>query len=415
MQSPPNPRNDTKIIAVLFMRPRALLRRIIPMFRWLLLLAALAVVPLGLLTVFKSPDWAPWRLVVLAGEYGHQLALGPLLIAALAWWSRGASAGLATGTALLCAVAFGLLLKPSVEARLLARTLPEKLQKQFGRVELARAPFSFGALFGGVEGPAPVETMKYSGELALDLYRASVRAPADGPAASGNRAPCVIVVHGGGWDGGDRAEIAHFDRWLAGCGYTVASIDYRLAPQFPWPAQRDDVLAAIAFLKKNAAALGVDATRLVLLGRSAGGNIAEAVAYGADAPAVRGVVALYAPADLHFAWAYARDDDVLKSPVLLRQFLGGPPATAEAAYDGASGYLHVGPATPPTLLLHGQLDTLVWHRQSERLDGKLSAAGVPHLFVSLPWATHAFEFNLHGPGGQLTTFALEWFLAAVTR
>ena len=65
--------------------------------------------------------------------------------------------------------------------------------------------------------------------------------------------------------------------------------------------------------------------------------------------------------------------------------------------------------------MHGELDPLVWHRQSERLDQKLADAGVAHLFVSLPWATHAFEFNINGPGGQLTTFSIEWFLAAVTK
>lgn len=253
----------------------------------------------------------------------------------------------------------------------------------------------------------PIETLTYSAHsgLALDFYRAIGKTPA----------PCVVLLHGGGWNGGSRAEIAHFNHWLARLGYAVAAIDYRLAPQSVWPAQRDDTLAALAFLKSHAAELGLDPTRFVLLGRSAGGNIAEAVAYTANDPALRGVIALYAPADLRFAWQYAREDDVLKSPQLLRQFLGGPPEAAPAAYESASGYLHVAKATPPTLLIHGQLDTLVWHRQSERLAAHLAEHGVPHAFVSLPWATHAVEFNLSGPGGQLTTFSVEWFLAAVTR
>jgi acetyl esterase/lipase len=72
-------------------------------------------------------------------------------------------------------------------------------------------------------------------------------------------------------------------------------------------------------------------------------------------------------------------------------------------------------ATPPTLLVHGRLDTLVWYRQSERLAARLAAAGVPHYFLSLPWATHAVEYNLNGPSGQLTAYALAWFLAAVTK
>ena len=99
----------------------------------------------------------------------------------------------------------------------------------------------------------------------------------------------------------------------------------------------------------------------------------------------------------------------------MRRYLGGPPAAVQAAYDSASALQHVTAAAPPTLLLHGENDTLVWHRHSERLDARLAEFGVPRVFVHLPWATHAFEYNLHGPGGQLTTHALEWFLADVTR
>ena len=377
------------------------------MMRWLLFFVAMVAALLGSLTVVKSPDWSPWKLAVLAGEYGHCLALVPLLVATLAWLARGNAPAPALATGLVCAVAFGLLLKPCTEAWLLARTLPEKLATQFGRVEITRAPFSLGALFRGRPASVPVETMKFSGELALDFYR---------PAPPGAKpAPCVIVVHGGGWDAGDRTELAHLNHWLARRGYAVAAIDYRLAPKFTWPAPRDDVLAALAFLKTHAASLGLDPTRLVLFGRSAGGNLAEATAYAAGDAAIRGLVAFYSPADLHFAYAYGREDDVVKSPRLLRQFLGGPPDAARANYDGASGYVHVSKNAPPTLLVHGQLDPLTWSRQSERLDARLAENGVPHTFVSLPWATHACEFNLAGPSGQLTTFALEWFLAAVTK
>ena len=70
---------------------------------------------------------------------------------------------------------------------------------------------------------------------------------------------------------------------------------------------------------------------------------------------------------------------------------------------------------PPTLLVHGANDPLVWHKQSERLHAKLDELGVPNVFVSLPWATHAFDYNLYGPSGQLTTYSIEWFLAAVTK
>jgi acetyl esterase/lipase len=192
-------------------------------------------------------------------------------------------------------------------------------------------------------------------------------------------------------------------------------VDYRLAPRSHWPAQRDDVGAALNYLKGHARELGIDPARFVLFGRSAGGQIATAYAYTAADPAIRGVISFYGPQDLRFAWAYARPDDVLNSFLLLKQYLGGPPETEGPAYDSASAYFHVGAQTPPTLLMHGDLDTLVWRRQSERLDARLAAAGVPHLFVSLPWATHAFDYNLDGPGGQLATEALSSFLGAVTR
>lgn len=377
------------------------------MLRWSLLFLALATLAISLLNVFKSPDWSEWKLALLAGEYGHWLAFLPTFLALAAWTLRGAANGFAVLTAFLCALAIGLFLRPVFAAWTLSAALPDQLTRQFGPVLLARAPFSLGGLFSRTSENVPVETLTYSdlGHLSLDFYRAIGKAPA----------PCIVLIHGGGWDGGSRAEIAHVNHWLARLGYAVAAIDYRLAPQSVWPAQRDDTLAAIAFLKSHASQLGLDPARFVLLGRSAGGNIAEAVAYTANDPALRGVIALYAPADLHFAWQYSREDDVLKSPQLLRQFLGGPPDTARAGYDSSSGYLHVTKTTPPTLLIHGQLDTLVWHRQSERLAARLAEHRVPHAFVSLPWATHAFEFNLSGPGGQLTTFSVEWFLAAVTR
>jgi len=59
-------------------------------------------------------------------------------------------------------------------------------------------------------------------------------------------------------------------------------------------------------------------------------------------------------------------------------------------------------------------DSIAWHRHSERLAERLAAQGVPHLNLLLPWATHAFDFNLRGPGGQLTRYALAWYLARVT-
>lgn len=373
------------------------------MLRWSLLLLAFSTALLGAFNVVKVPDRVSWKLAVAAGEFGHWFALLPLAVIAVAVIS---AAGPVRGATLALAVlAAALLLRPVAQAWWIGRTLPARLAAAFGRVELSRAPFSFAALTLAAPAPVAPEVLKFSGELALDFYRTA--------AGRGAPAPCVIVVHGGGWDGGVRSEIPTLDHWLARAGYAVADLDYRLAPAHPWPAAPDDIRAALAFLKKNSAALGLDPARFVLLGRSAGGQLAESVAYAAADPAIRGVVALYAPADVHFAWKYSREDDALNSVQLLKNFLGGPPETARAAYDAASPIQHVSPRTPPTLLVHGELDTLVWHRQSVRLAARLAEEKVPHAFVSLPWATHALEYDLAGPAGQLTSFALAHFLAAV--
>jgi acetyl esterase/lipase len=377
------------------------------MIRWFLPALALGFVAVGSLTVARSPDWSPWRLAVLAGEYGHWLALPALSVGVLAWISRGGAMGLAIGTMILAGSATLLLLRPVFSAVRIGRELPAQLERAFGRVAVARAPFAVSGLFGGAPRVVPVQAVSYGEGLALDYYRAE--------RTDGRLPPCVIVVHGGGWDSGDRGQFAEFNHWLAGRGFAVAAISYRLAPKFRWPAPRDDLLAAIAALKARATDLRFDASQLVLFGRSAGGQIAQAVGYTAGEPAIRGVIAIYTPSDLIFGYEHAREDDVLKSPHLMRQYLGGTPESARANYESASALRHVTRAAPPTLLLHGELDSLVWHRHSVRLDARLAENAVSHAFVSLPWATHAFEYNLHGPGGQLTTYAVEWFLGAVTR
>lgn len=359
---------------------------------------------LGLLTVFRIPDWVDWRFAVLAGQFSYLIAVLPLAAGLAAWFLPGGR-GVRYGACAACAVAVLLLVQPCVQAWVIGRTLPAALARRFGPATVPGRPFTLRRLFSPWPAPAPKTTWAYSGSLKLDFY----------PALGRVGAPCVIVIHGGGWDDGDRGQIPQFNYWLARSGYAVADISYRLAPAAVWPAQRQDVDAAVAFVRDHAAAWNVDAGRLVIMGRSAGGQIAEASAYALHDPAVRGVIALYAPADMNFAWKWGRPDDALNSPQLLRQFLGGTPQTARQAYDSASAILLVDGKSPPTLLVHGTIDTLVWNRQSERLAARLTEAGVANLLVKLPWATHALEYNLSGPSGQLTEYSIAWFLAAVCR
>jgi acetyl esterase/lipase len=381
------------------------------MMRHVLLGSAILLAGASVFTAVKAPTVGTWMLAVVVGEYGHFLVVLPLGVAG---WTLARGAGGETGfyaaTLALCAMAAVFLLKPTMQARAVAHALPGRLEKAFGKVAVEREAFSVGGFFAGVEVvKSEARVFAHTGTrdaLALDFYRAQERAAP---------APCVIVVHGGGWDGGDRSQMAGLNSLLARRGYAVAAVSYRLATSHRWPAQRDDVWAALAYLKTHAVELGIDATRFVLLGRSAGGQVAEAVAYDQPDAAVRGVIALYAPADLEFAWSHTPERDVLDSKKLMRQLTGGTPATAAENFRSGSPYVHAKRGAVPTLLMHGTIDSLVWRRQSERLAEKLNAENVPCVFLELPWAVHAFDFNLHGPGGQLSTFAVEWFLAAVTR
>jgi acetyl esterase/lipase len=380
------------------------------MMRTVLMILSLVVVAAVSLTAVKAPTVRAWKLAIVVSEFGIFLLTIPVVIAVLTVGGGGAAGGWRSIVTLVaCAVASGFLIKPVIQAKQVAAKLPAQLTGAFGAVELGREPFSLNKLVHLSGGDVTAEPRVFKGEgtaeaLTLDFYRATSRAPA----------PCVVIVHGGGWDNGGRAQLPALNSHLALRGYAVAAVEYRLAPKNIWPAQRDDVRAGLAYLKSHASELGIDATRFVLLGRSAGGQIAESVAYNEPDPAVCGVIAMYAPADMEFAWKYTDERDVLDSKKLMRQLTGGTPETARAAFDSASPYLQVGHGAVPTLLMHGRIDALVWNRQSERLAEKLNAAGVPCVFLDLPWATHAFDFNLHGPGGQLSTYAIDWFLDAVT-
>ena len=388
--------------------------------RWVFL--SFAVLLSSLSSLIWVPAWhvLVWQAALLAGEFGHYLGLVALLLVCVViaygvvvvepdqpYW------GVGSVTLVLALLATGLLFTPTGYAIQVAQRLPAQMEAAFGE-----KPASFRSLnlrrmwipLPAVERVA-VTTHTFTPSdwpeaLQLDFY----------PTAAPD-APVVVVVHGGGWDSGDRDQITPFNHWLAGQGYNVAAISYRLAPQYPWPAQRDDTLQAITWLKANAAELGVDATRIVLMGRSAGAQIAGAVAYAANDPAVRGFIGLYGVYDMSFVWSISRSDDVLNSIKLMDQFLGGAPTPVnQADYGSASAQGLVRPdQTPPTLLLHGTVDTLCWVKHSQRLADQLGKAAVPHAFIELPWAVHAFDYNLTGPGGQITTYAVKEFLRTTCR
>jgi acetyl esterase/lipase len=305
-----------------------------------------------------------------------------------------------------------------VRARRFARQLPAQFTAVFGDAQPRAmpgapprpAPLVLPDVLRGVRlGPARKRRLAYiqrrERALELDLYQ-----PTYGCAA----APCLVVVHGGAWRGGDSNQIPELNSYLAARGYAVAAINYRLLPDHPFPAARDDLLAAIDYLKANAAEFGIDPRQFVLLGRSAGGQLALLVAYTASDPAIRGAIAFYPPTDLVYGYEHPARKAVLDGIPVIERYLGGDPANVPETYAAAAPITHAGPSCPPTLLIHGGRDNLVSPVQSERLARRLAAAGCKYFYLNLPWATHGCDVNFSGPSGQISTYTIERFLAAVT-
>jgi acetyl esterase/lipase len=268
-------------------------------------------------------------------ECGLWFALLTFCVAVGAWLLRRGHPILTAVTLTLCTIACLLFLKPAAQAYWLGPIIADQLETAFGPAVPQRVPFSLrAAVFDSAPEPVDVETMEYSKPLLLDFYRAIGRSPA----------PCVVVIHGGSWVCGNRMDFGTkrwLNDWMAQRGYAVASIDYRLCPENKWPAQRDDLLAAIQFLRAHATALGIDPHKFVLLGRSAGGQMATATAYAHHDPSIRGIIAIYPPTDFYLTWKVATVPGNLDHRMNLEWFLGGTPDTASAAYDSASGALLV--------------------------------------------------------------------------
>ncbi|GHJ29487.1 hypothetical protein TPA0910_39200 [Streptomyces hygroscopicus subsp. sporocinereus] len=119
--------------------------------------------------------------------------------------------------------------------------------------------------------------------------------------ASTSKQPGVVILHGGYWY--EDSGWATWSRYFAGKGYAVFSVDYRLNFDAAWPAPRTDAISAIDWIRDNAATFDLDADRLVVLGSSAGGQIATALAtYDSGADRVKGVVGLSPVASPYRAW-----------------------------------------------------------------------------------------------------------------
>lgn len=225
--------------------------------------------------------------------------------------------------------------------------------------------------------------------LQLDLARPA----GDGPF------PAVLHIHGGGFRAGSRQGYSGQIKEFAARGYVAATVSYRLAPKYPFPAAVHDVKAAVRWLRANARKYHIDPNRIGVTGGSAGGHLAQFLGVTADVRDFEGeggnpkessrvqcVVNFYGPSD--FTKSYGKSVDAAE---VLPLFLGGNLEQEPRRHIVSSPLYWVTPNAAPTLYVHGTVDPYVAFEQAEWMVDKLKAARVEATLVRMEGAGHGFK------------------------
>lgn len=211
--------------------------------------------------------------------------------------------------------------------------------------------------------------------------------------ASREPGPAMLYYHGGGFVIGNVATHASFCAEIARVlDIPVISVDYRLAPESPWPAAPDDCEAAARWVAENPPELGRKITSLIVCGDSAGGNLAIVTAMALrDAPAKAPVIAqfpIYPVVDT--TRDYPSYEEFSEGYLLTHDSM----TWFDAAYAAEAAHIRASPLTgdlagmPPAIVLTASLDPL--RDQGRAYAGALAAAGVPVIFREAKGNIHGF-------------------------
>jgi acetyl esterase/lipase len=253
----------------------------------------------------------------------------------------------------------------------------------------------------------------------LDVWRLST---------TPTNSPVIYYVHGGAWTFGDKREQGRpmLHEFLRR-GWIVVTINYRLAPRHPWPAQIEDATRALGWIKKNVATYGGDPDRVVVAGGSAGGHLASLLALSTDDPrwrpaemsdvsdwSVRGAISFYGVLEMTGDETQWRGLGKGLLRLLERRVVQVPFAENEDLYRSLSPYDRIRPDSPPFLVVQGRNDTLVEVNVARAFVMKFRAiAFAPLYYIELPFTQHAYDLTA-SPRTSATTRAAVAFAASVT-
>jgi acetyl esterase/lipase len=223
------------------------------------------------------------------------------------------------------------------------------------------------------------------GDASEPMHRADVYVPRNDPSQPIASLPTVLMIHGGAWSLGDKTNDAVHARRLAGRGYVVVAINYRLAPAHPFPAQWLDCKRALQWLASDTHSFPIDRQRVGLWGYSAGGHLAALMTLRPDPDTVpiRASVFGGTPFDL---------TTIPPKVQILTGVFGGTYEEKPDTYRDASPIFHLTPKAPPLFLFHGTADIIVPFQSSERMVDALRSQSMEHEFVVSPDKGHLATF-----------------------
>lgn len=219
--------------------------------------------------------------------------------------------------------------------------------------------------------------------LLADLYRPDGAGPF----------PSVLLIHGGAWKRGDRAQVKSLAERLAARGYLVMNTTYRLVPRYIWPSQLQDVQQALRWMRETGPQHGVDPTRIGSFGYSAGAHLAALLGHVANDPVlgdprtrVRTIVAGGTPANL----------SLYEGGHLVPSFIGGSKQAKPEAFAAASPVTHIDPSDPPVFQYHATLDDYVPFEQATGYRAALDRAGITNELFVIRGHGHISAFFVDG-------------------